>query len=176
MRIANTVNDSIVDGYGLRYVVFVQGCHHHCKGCHNPETHNTLDGREVNPYDLVEKMALNPLLDGVTISGGEPFLQAVDCAKFARACKNKGKTVWVYTGYTWDEIMNEYNPEWKAFLRAIDVLVDGRFVEHLKSYELHFRGSSNQRLIDVQKSLDAGRVILWKEEDDGLSKFTKPQS
>ncbi len=175
MRIANTVNDSIVDGKGLRYAVFTQGCPHRCPGCHNPDTHDPDGGREESLKDLIAGLDKNPLAEGLTLSGGEPFFQAADCAQLARLAHERGKNVWTYTGYTYEQILARNDPDWNALLAETDVLVDGPFVEKEKSYELHFRGSRNQRLIDVTASRRAGHVVLW-EEVDYLSKFTVPES
>ena len=160
MRIANTVNDSIVDGHGLRFTVFTQGCPHHCPGCHNPGTHDAAGGREATLEELVEQMKKNPLIEGITLSGGEPFVQAAACADLARAAHGLG---------------DAGDPAWTALLAETDVLVDGPFLQKEKSYELHFRGSRNQRLIDVPASLAQGKVVLW-EEEDLLAKFTVPES
>ena len=175
MRIANTVNDSIVDGKGLRYAVFTQGCPHHCPGCHNPETHDPAGGREVSLEDLIAGLDKNPLAAGLTLSGGEPFAQAAACAELARLAHERGKNVWTYTGYTYEQLLKKNDPDWNALLAETDVLVDGPFLEKEQSYELHFRGSRNQRLIDVPASKRAGRVVLW-EEPDYLSGFTVPES
>lgn len=164
IRIAGTVNDSIVDGPGLRYVVFVQGCPHHCPGCHNPETWDPNGGGEVNAFDLVQEMAVNPLLSGLTLSGGEPFDQPEASVWLAVHARLQGKNVWCYTGYAWEEILEKNNREWNNLLRAVDVLVDGPFVQEQKSLDLDYRGSRNQRLIDVHKSLDKGEVVLWTPE------------
>ena len=175
MRIANTVNDSIVDGHGLRYAVFTQGCPHHCPGCHNPDTHDPAGGREESLEALIAGLDKNPLAEGITLSGGEPFFQAAACAELARMTHARGKNVWTYTGYTYEQILKKNDPAWNALLAETDVLVDGPFLEKEQSYELHFRGSRNQRLIDVPASGRAGRVVLW-EEVDYLSKFTVPES
>lgn len=175
MRIASTVNDSIVDGHGLRYAVFTQGCPHRCPGCHNPTTHDPAGGWESSLTALIAGLDKNPLAEGLTLSGGEPFSQAADCAKLAWLAHRRGKNVWTYTGYTYEQIIRAGNPEWDALLSETDVLVDGPFIEKEKSYELHFRGSRNQRLIDVAASREAGHVVLW-EEADYLSKFTVPES
>ena len=175
MRIANTVNDSIVDGHGLRFAVFTQGCPHHCPGCHNPQTHDPAGGREESLEALIAGLDQNPLAAGLTLSGGEPFYQAADCARLAAMAHARGKTVWTYTGYTYEQILHKNDPDWNALLAETDVLVDGPFLEKEQSYELHFRGSRNQRLIDVAASRRAGRVILL-QETDYLSKFTVPES
>ena len=175
MRIANTVNDSIVDGHGLRYAVFTQGWPHRCPGCHSPQAHDPAGGREESLEALIAGLDQNPLAAGLTLSGGEPFYQAADCARLAAMAHARGKTVWTYTGYTYEQILGKNDPDWNALLAETDVLVDGPFLEKEQSYELHFRGSRNQRLIDVAASRRAGRVILW-QETDYLSKFTVPES
>lgn len=175
MRIANVVSDSIVDGPGLRFTVFTQGCPHHCPGCHNPETHDPAGGREVTVEELAEQMLANPLIDGLTLSGGEPFDQAGACAALAARAKERGLNVWAYTGYRYETLLEKENPDVLALLEQADVLVDGPFVESLKSYDALFRGSTNQRLIDVPKSRAAGAVVLWSRPDP-LAHFTRPES
>lgn len=175
MRIANTVNDSIVDGPGLRFTVFTQGCPHHCPGCHNPDTHDSQGGAEVPVEDLAAMMGKNPLIQGLTLSGGEPFAQAADCARLAKAAHAVGWTVWTYTGYLFETILAKEDPAWRALLEETDVLVDGPFLEKEKSYELRFRGSRNQRLIRVKESLAQGKAVLWTQSDP-LAKFTIPES
>lgn len=175
IRIANTVNDSIVDGHGLRFTIFVQGCPHRCSGCHNPETHDPMGGREVSTEEIAAQSRKNPLIEGITLSGGEPFSQAAACAEIAREAHAAGLNVWTYTGYLFETLREKNDPAWNALLRESDVLVDGPFLQKEKSYELHFRGSRNQRLIRVAESLAAGEVILW-EEKDILAAFTVPES
>ena len=175
MRIANTVSDSIVDGPGLRFTVFTQGCPHHCPGCHNPGTHDPAGGHEVTVEELARQMAGNPLTDGLTLSGGEPFLQAEDCAALARLAHERGLNVWTYTGYTYERLISGEVPGAMDLLAQTDVLVDGPFVEAQKSYAALFRGSTNQRLIDVPRSLAAGQVVLW-ERPDPLAHFVRPES
>lgn len=175
MRIANTVNDSIVDGPGLRFAVFTQGCKHQCPGCHNPETHDTLGGQEVSVEEILSLMGKNPLMEGLTLSGGEPFLQAADCARLATAAHQAGLTVWTYTGYRYEVLEAAGNPDWDALLGETDVLVDGPYVEQERSYGLPFRGSRNQRLIDVSKSQKAGKVIVWDRKET-LAHFSVPES
>lgn len=161
IRIAGTVNDSIVDGNGLRYTIFVQGCPHHCKGCHNPQTHSFDGGKEVSISDLFDTITSNTLLDGVTFSGGEPFAQAKPLVELADLVKrNTNLNIVTYTGYTFEEIITSNNSDWIALLNSTDILIDGEFIEDLKSYELRFRGSSNQRCIDVKQSLLQHKVVL----------------
>ncbi len=175
MRIAGTVSDSIVDGPGLRFAVFTQGCFHHCPGCHNPETHDPNGGREVSLEELAEQMKRNPILDGLTLSGGEPFLQPAECAKLAAIAHRAGLDVWTYTGYLYEDLIAAGTPYWDALLQESDVLVDGPFTEAKKSYGIRFRGSSNQRLIDLKATRLANQIVLWKETDP-LSHFTVPKS
>lgn len=162
MRIAGLVQDSIVDGPGLRFVIFTQGCPHRCEGCHNPETHDMHGGIEMPVEEIVGKIRANPLTDGVTLSGGEPFSQAVDCALIAEAAKQAGLNVWTYTGYTYEELSQSSDPAVKKLLSLTDILVDGRFNLSERSLNLKWRGSRNQRLIDVPKSLAEGRAVTIK--------------
>ncbi|GIP19523.1 anaerobic ribonucleoside-triphosphate reductase-activating protein [Paenibacillus montaniterrae] len=155
--------DSIVDGPGLRTVLWTQGCLHHCKGCHNPQTHPLDGGIEVEQQEVIEQLQQAKLQRGLTISGGEPFLQAAALITIAEAARKLGLDVWAYTGFTWEQLHNsaavDYYERLKL-LRLIDVLVDGRYMQHKASVKLLFRGSANQRLIDVQQSLQAGEAVL----------------
>ncbi len=175
MQIASTVSDSIVDGPGLRFVVFTQGCPHNCPGCHNPATHSATGGETISVEALIGRFEKNPLIEGLTLSGGEPFLQARDCAALAKAAHKMGWTVWVYTGYTYEALVGAGREDWAALLAETDVLVDGPFLQEKKSYALPFRGSTNQRLVDMKKTQQAGEVILWKQTD-GLDHFKVPES
>ncbi|MCL2409556.1 MAG: anaerobic ribonucleoside-triphosphate reductase activating protein [Oscillospiraceae bacterium] len=158
MRIANTIQDSIVDGPGLRFVVFTQGCEFCCEGCHNQETWDVDGGVDMPVGEIIAQMLGNPLTDGLTMSGGEPFLQAVDCAKIAKTARENGLNVWVYTGYTFEELMAE--PGFRELLCLTDVLIDGPFRLAERSLNIKWRGSQNQRVIDVKKSLAAGGAVL----------------
>ncbi|MDD6189149.1 MAG: anaerobic ribonucleoside-triphosphate reductase activating protein [Clostridiales bacterium] len=162
LRIADTIQDSIVDGPGFRFVVFTQGCERHCPECHNPHTWDPAGGREVTVDSLFKTLSSNPLTDGLTLSGGEPYLQAAACAELAQRAKAAGFNVWCYSGYTFEEILDisKTDPGFKALISATDVLIDGMFLIAEKSLTLKWRGSRNQRVIDVQKSLDCGEVIL----------------
>ena len=164
IRIAGTVNDSIVDGPGYRYTIFTQGCPHHCPGCHNPQSHDFEGGRVVDTETILRQVRENPLLDGITLSGGEPFCQPEACRALAEAAHDLGMSVWCYTGYTWEKLMQEADPARLALLEAVDVLVDGPFILAQKSLELKFCGSRNQRLIDVKKTRQAGQVTLWQPD------------
>lgn len=163
LRIAGTVNDSIVDGEGIRFTVFTQGCPHNCKGCHNPQTHDFSGGELVEISALLEKIRENPLLDGVTFSGGEPFCQAETLALLGRGIKSLGLNIVTYTGYTFEELYQNYSKNgWGKLLEVTDFLIDGRFVLELKNWQTKFRGSSNQRYLDCQESLKQGRAVDFK--------------
>ena len=152
--------DSIVDGEGLRAVIWTQGCPHGCPGCHNPQTHPFDGGTSVASEILLKQLKAHFYLDGVTFSGGEPMAQAAACGELAQAVHQLGMNVWCYTGYTWEALMEAKDPDQRAFLEQIDVLIDGPFLLAQKSLNLRFRGSANQRLIDVQASLKAQHVVL----------------
>jgi anaerobic ribonucleoside-triphosphate reductase activating protein len=161
IRIAGVVNDSIVDGPGLRFSVFTQGCSHHCPGCHNPETHDPQGGHDEDTDALIAKMKKNPLLSGITLTGGDPLEQSAPCLELAKAAHAAGLNVWAYTGYTWEQLLSRNDPDQTALLREVDVLVDGPFIQAERSLELDYRGSKNQRLIDVPATLRTGEVTLW---------------
>ena len=120
IRIAGITQDSIVDGKGLRFVVFTQGCPHHCPGCHNPETHPLWGGELIEVREVIEQMNENPLSDGLTLSGGEPFFQPYACAEIAKAAKDRGLSVWCYTGYRLDELNTIHGAD--ELLKYVDVL------------------------------------------------------
>lgn len=162
IRIAGTVEDSIVDGPGLRFVVFVQGCPHHCDGCQNPETHDFSGGRLTNTDVLYEQCMENPLCSGVTFSGGEPFCQTEALYELGSRFKSAGKHLMCYSGWTFEELLEKAQHEefTGKLLWILDVLVDGRFDISKRSLSLQFRGSSNQRLIDVPASLKAGCAVI----------------
>lgn len=158
IRIFGIAPESIVDGTGIRLAIFVQGCNHHCKGCHNPESH-PFDGGKLYDVTKIISMMDNPLLDGITLSGGEPFLQAKACKEIAVAAHEWGLNVWCYTGYTYEQIV-EKNVDKVGLLDHVDVLVDGRFEIDKRSLDLLFRGSTNQRLIDMKETRKVGKVSL----------------
>ena len=154
MRISAIVKESIVDGPGLRYVVFVQGCPHRCAGCHNPGTHDAAGGTEISAAELAADLRQaiddNPLLQGVTLSGGEPFLYADELADFAERAREMGLDIWTYTGYTLRELAEPGQNKALGIARLIsltDVLVDGRFEAAERTLEMRFVGSRNQRII-----------------------------
>ncbi|MDR1917209.1 MAG: anaerobic ribonucleoside-triphosphate reductase activating protein [Synergistaceae bacterium] len=151
LRLSGIVEESIVDGPGIRYAVFTQGCPHRCPGCHNPQTHDLEGGYEISSADLIESFmrsaAENPLLSGVTITGGEPLIQAYGLIPFADAARAAGYDIWIYTGYTMEEITKRHDGDEMALLKLTDTLVDGRFTQELRTLEKRFIGSSNQRII-----------------------------
>ena len=158
IRIAGVVNDSIVDGPGIRYTVFFQGCTHHCLNCHNPSTHDLSGGYLIDTDEIIEKVKNNPLLDGITLSGGDPLLQIEGVIELSKKCKGLGLNVVCYTGFTYEELK-----KFKDFYRIIeniDYLIDGRYIDNLRDLSLRYRGSSNQRIIDIKKTLDNGEIIL----------------
>lgn len=163
ISLSGVTGDSIVDGPGLRLTIFTQGCLHHCPGCHNPQTHDPEGGSWADTEDILAAAAENPLLDGITLSGGDPFLQPVPCLALAEGAHKIGLNVWTYTGYTWEALLEENDAEKLALLKETDVLVDGPFLLAERSLELQFCGSRNQRLIDVKKSLAEDKVVLWEE-------------
>lgn len=175
MRVANLISDSIVDGPGLRLTVFTQGCLHCCPGCHNPETHDPNGGREISVRELAAQWEKNPLLRGLTLSGGDPFLQAEDCAALARLARARGLDVWTYTGYVYEDLVGAGRADWDTLLRETDVLVDGPFLAERKSYAALFRGSDNQRLIDMNRTRGRGETVLWTCPDP-LGHFKTPES
>lgn len=162
IRIAGTVNDSIVDGEGIRFVVFVQGCIHGCEGCHNPQTHDFSGGIETDTEELLSKILANPLLDGVTFSGGEPFCQAAPLYELGKQIKENGLNIICYTGFTFEELLetSKQDEDVKNLLGICDVLIDGPFVLSKKNLLLKFRGSENQRILDVKSSLSEGKAVL----------------
>jgi len=161
MKIAGLVQDSIVDGPGLRFAVFVQGCEFYCEGCHNPSSWDMQGGAEMSVGDIIEQMSSNPLTDGLTLSGGEPFLQAADCMQIAAAARGIGLNVWVFSGFTFEELVQKASsdPNVKGLMELTDVLVDGRFVFAERTLSLKWRGSRNKRVLDMKKSLAAGKAI-----------------
>lgn len=157
IRILGIEPESIVDGEGIRYVIFTQGCPHHCPGCHNPQTHSFDSGKLILIDDLLEDISKRKdWIDGITFSGGEPFCQIGQCSLIAQKAHGMGLSVWCYTGYLFEDLYGQG----AELLNYIDVLVDGPFVQAEKSLELDFRGSRNQRVIDVPESLKEGVAIL----------------
>lgn len=155
--------DSIVDGEGMRAVLWTQGCPHNCKGCHNPNTHDFNGGYLTDTDAIIEELSNNMLFeDGITLSGGDPFMQAKAVNEIAKYVKSIGKDIWAYTGFTYEKLIEigQKNVDIIELLNNIDVLVDGKFILEQKSLDLFYMGSRNQRVIDVKRSLEENNVVL----------------
>lgn len=163
IKLSGIIKESIVDGKGMRYVVFTQGCPHGCKGCHNPQTHDFAGGTVYNTDKIVADFKKDPLLSGITLSGGEPVCQAEACMELAKGAKTAKLNVWMYSGYTYEEILSlaSENNAIKELLNHVDVLVDGKFILEEKTLNLPFIGSRNQRVIDVKATLDKNEIVLY---------------
>lgn len=164
IRLATPViqEDSIVDGEGIRAVIWTQGCAHKCPGCHNPQTHSFDDGFELDIEEVKEEIDELVGQDGVTFSGGDPFYQVEACLELAKYIKTKKLNIWCYTGFTYESLisLSKNNPKIKEFIKTIDVLIDGPFLLEQKSLDCTFRGSKNQRIIDTKESLKQKKVCL----------------
>lgn len=159
IRISGITPESIVDGEGIRYVIFTQGCPHHCPGCHNPSTHSFDGGKVVAIHDIIADIEKNrKYIDGITLSGGEPFCQSDQCSIIAEQAQKMSLTVWCYTGFSFEDLYGRDDA--LGLLQNIDVLVDGPFILEERSLDLDFRGSRNQRVIDVRTSLKKGVTTL----------------
>lgn len=160
MRIYGLVQDSIVDGPGFRFSCFVQGCPHGCPGCQNPDSHDPSGGREMTVEEVARELLRNPLTDGLTLTGGEPFAQAEACLELAKIAHAHQLNVWSYTGWTFEHLRDHGTDAQKALLAELDVLVDGPFLLEQRTLALPWRGSRNQRVIDVPASLAAGEAVI----------------
>lgn len=174
IRISGIIEDSIVDGEGLRYVVFLQGCKHACHGCQNMHTWDFNGGNEIDTTEVYQAVLDNKLLSGLTLSGGDPFFQASNLLHLCKALKEKGVNIWAYTGFSFDDFLNfrkgckcdeKVEAPMIELLNYIDVVVDGKFIESLKTLEKPYAGSSNQRIVDVQASLEQNKVIEYDLEE-----------
>lgn len=163
-RCAGFTDESVVDGPGLRAVIFFQGCPHHCPGCHNPQTWNFQGGQPVSVESVWEDISLHPLLQGITLSGGEPLSQPKAARFFAEKAKERGWDVMLFTGYTWEDLLADPDPDVGTLLAHVDILVDGKFIESERDGSLMYRGSRNQRVINVPASKASHSVILWEGE------------
>lgn len=160
VNISGTIDESIVDGHGIRFVIFTQGCPHNCPDCHNPQTHSFSAGQLVDTDSLFNEIIENPLLKGVTFSGGEPFCQPQPLAELAERLHNETKLdITVYTGYTLNELEQLHDQSVNRLLDAVDILIDGPFIVDQKDLTLKFRGSRNQRIIDMNKTRATGQII-----------------
>lgn len=163
IRLFGTADDSIVDGPGLRYTIFTQGCYHKCAGCHNPKSHDIDGGYLKDIQDILLEIIANPLLDGITLSGGEPMLQVDPLVEICKEVKKRGLNIVIYSGFTYEEIIKDAKK--KELLQLCDMLIDGKFEQDKKSLALLYRGSSNQRLINVQESLKQGKAVEYYIND-----------
>jgi anaerobic ribonucleoside-triphosphate reductase activating protein len=161
-RIAGIKTESVTDGPGMRCLVFFQGCPHHCPGCHNPHTWAMNAGTELDTETILKQLRISPLIQGITLSGGEPFLQPGPALEIAEAFHRAHKDVWTYTGYLWEDLLSNPDPDIQSFLSACDVLVDGPFKQEYLDPALQWRGSSNQRIINVPASLAQKSVVMWE--------------
>ncbi|MGN0704173.1 MAG: anaerobic ribonucleoside-triphosphate reductase activating protein [Lentihominibacter sp.] len=166
LRIAGIVRESIVDGPGIRFTVFCQGCPHGCPGCHNPETHDFNGGSECSTARLMEEIDKDPLLAGVTFSGGEPLCQPEAFAYMAEQIKDRGLSLTVFSGYTYEQIshMCEENDAVRELMELTDILIDGPFIKEERDLTLQFRGSRNQRVIDMNETRKTGSLVLWEQK------------
>ena len=162
IRIAGVVRESIVDGPGFRFTVFCQGCPHNCEGCHHQATHDFSGGYDCDISRILEAIDKNPLLDGVTFSGGEPMCQAEAFCSLAAEVKKRNLNIVTYTGYTYEEllIMSEKDIWIKKLLDLTDILIDGRFILSQRDLTLLFRGSRNQRVSDMNLTRNSGKLTL----------------
>ena len=173
LRVSGIVEESVVDGPGVRFVVFTQGCEHHCPGCHNSHTH-ALDGGTMMPTDaILARFDEDPLLSGITFSGGEPFLQPEALADLAEAVHARGKDVMVYSGFTFEQLLEQegQDPAVRRLLEQADILVDGPYVESRRDLELEFRGSDNQRLLNreaMRRLREARKAAPVAKADAGV--------
>jgi len=164
MRLSGIVPESIVDGPGLRIVIFAQGCPHQCPYCHNPETWDSGGGKEFSVKQVIRNLKQHKKNKrGITFSGGEPFLQSAELVQVAQAARQMGWDIVTYTGFTYEQLIADPNSDIQALLSVTDLLIDGKYIHALRNIELQFRGSSNQRLIDVAATQKSGRMVLWNE-------------
>lgn len=165
IRLAGIVKESIVDGFGIRYVVFTQGCKHNCYGCHNKNTHSLTGGYIEDIDSIINDIKSNKMLDGVTLTGGEPFLQVDECIELSKRLKEDNINIICYTGFLFEELIND--KKYIQLVKLCDFIIDGKFIMELKNAYLPFRGSDNQRIIDVKKSLQTKNTVIL----DDLNKY-----
>lgn len=163
LRIAGIIRESIVDGPGIRFVIFTQGCPNRCPDCHNKQTWDFEGGSLVSINKILKEIDKNPLLKGVTFSGGEPMCQAKVLKKLAKKIKEKNLDLVVFTGYKYEELQEMNNKDINELLNLTDILIDGKFEKDKRDLSLKFRGSRNQRLIDIRKTLKENKVVLIEE-------------
>jgi len=165
MRLSGIVPESFVDGPGLRFVIFLQGCPHQCPHCHNPESWKADGGKEFSAKQVIRMLKhQNKLIKGITFSGGEPFLQPCELVEVALAVRRMDWNVVTYTGFTYEHLVQSNDSDINALLSVSDILIDGKYVHELRDIGLSFRGSSNQRVIDVASTQKCGRIVLWSKD------------
>ena len=163
LSVLDIIEDTMVDGPGFRTSIYCAGCHHACPGCQNPQSWDIINGHLMSTREIMDIIKSDPWAN-VTFSGGDPMYQAEGFTELARAIRQEtDKDIWCFTGYTYEQIL--HNPTRLALLEQLDVLVDGPFIQTLRNPDLLFRGSSNQRLINVQASLKNQRIVLLNEEN-----------
>lgn len=164
LQIGGFLDNSLVNGEGLRSVIFVSGCKHNCGNCHNKAMQGFDYGDAASIEDVLQKIVKNmPIIKGVTFSGGEPFESAEALSKLSEKIRTLGLSIWCYSGYTYEEIIQSEDSYKLGLLSLIDVLIDGEFHEELKEDASKYTGSSNQRVIDVQKSILGNKIIFWSK-------------
>jgi len=162
MRLSGITQESFVDGPGVRFVIFTQGCPHKCPNCHNPDSWKKNAGKEFSTRQIVRLLKKQKnTRRGVTFSGGEPFLQSAELLEVAKEAREIDMDVVTYTGFTYEQLLEEGDEDTKALLDASDILIDGKYLHECRDIALPFRGSTNQRVIDVKESRKCGRVVLW---------------
>lgn len=172
VRIAKIIEESFVDGDGIRFTIFLQGCHHNCAGCHNPATHSFTEGEILDTAEIIERFKHKALIKGITLSGGEPLCQIEASTEFATVAKNANLNVWCYTGFTYEYLTDEHfksneyftKEQIQKFLSYVDVLVDGPFILEQRDLTMQFCGSHNQRLIDIKKTFEQKKIITWNSK------------
>ena len=160
MKISGIVEESIVDGPGVRFTIFFQGCTHNCYKCHNPNTHDINKGKEISVDQLICNIKELPYIDGVTLSGGDPLMQIEECVELCKKIKQLNLNIMVYTGYTYETLLKMSNPKYQELLKYIDYLVDGPFIYSLLDLTLKYKGSSNQRIIDIKETKKNNKIVI----------------
>lgn len=159
MKISGIVEESIVDGPGIRFTVFFQGCTHNCYKCHNPDTHDINNGKEMSVDEIINKLKDVPYTDGVTLSGGDPLMQIEECIELCKKIKQMDLNIMVYTGYTYENLLKMSN-KYQELFNYIDYLVDGPFIYSLLDLTLKYKGSSNQRIIDIKETIKQNKIVI----------------
>lgn len=164
LQIGGFLDNSLVNGDGMRSVIFVSGCMHNCESCQNEFMQDFNYGDSASIQDILEKIKKNiPIIKGVTFSGGEPFESAAALSKLSEKIRDLGLSIWCYSGYTYEELINSGDNDKLRLLRLIDVLIDGKFNEALMGGASKYTGSSNQRIIDIGKSILENQIVIWNK-------------